>query len=463
MVTVNGTNSRSMVAAMRAFCFVAIAGLTSAASAADQGNFDKSKSCLSGLDIRQTVEFQGQELRVAPDLDAPELRKIDAVIDRAECLNVGAQLLAQYAEKNPDDYRVLFLKGRMEFMTVGYEPAVPMLEKAIQEHPTFSSAKVLLASIALFQFKYDVARPLLNDLSRESPNDLWAFIDRQKLALFSDDGRSSARKILLAIMRNSSFPSAARESAGYALTEQGIGSDAERESAYRELLQIPTKSTYREKALDFAPYLIETPGGRYSEARTVLKPIFNPGNPSDPVNVFMAEAWLLEASSIDPTPTPRNKTQRDAALVAVDGDFSNVNARIAARPYLARINPFLRIAVDPNTTDNQGFTQLCNGVRTLNEAIVQLALDGDADPNASCDKRPPLVLLVWELHGNPPEKVQAVARLLLARGADPDLTYIDAFGAKAGSAIEFCLSGVQGCETVLYPLYKQYSKQASSK
>ena len=117
MIIEHGMHPRSTAVAVRAFCFVAIAGLASAASAADQGTLDKSKSCLSGLDIRQTVEFQGQELRVAPDLDAPELRKIDAVIDRAECLNVGAQLLAQYAEKNPDDYRVLFLKGRMEFMT----------------------------------------------------------------------------------------------------------------------------------------------------------------------------------------------------------------------------------------------------------------------------------------------------------------------------------------------------------
>jgi hypothetical protein len=392
------------------------------------------------------VLYRGQVLREAPDLDDPELRRINVMLTtRCEARD---RLQQVYVEKHPDDYRVGFLNARLTWIRGDLATAESMMEMALKHHPDFSSAKVLLASIQIARGQYPQAQVLLDQLEIESPHDMWAFIDRLKVenALApSTDTYVKAEEIL----NNPGFPLTVRDTAGElvqsdpAMTPLRLYAIFQTWTSFED--QIPNWS----KAAFIAQRLIEH-DEQYALARKILEiSLARVGN--SPVQVklrtFLAESYLLEAAKSGPVPSAENAELTKKAAAALNGDLTPLSQYIGHRHDLAKLQPFLAAKTDFNAVDEYGRTVICNAVVSHNPVAVKTALDAGADPNGTCEKRP---LIDSALHGasDPPQKMQSILQALLEAGARPDMT----------RAIQSCANKDNGafCGTYLLPILNEF-------
>jgi hypothetical protein len=166
------------------------------------------------------------------------------------------------------------------------------------------------------------------------------------------------------------------------------------------------------------------------------------------VRELLAEAYLLQAAKIAPTPVPANAALVKRAKDVLDGSLTPVALHVATDPPLDPLIPFLKGFVDPKAVDQFGQTALCGAMRAFNPPMVKQALAEHADPNGSCRRDGQESILTSILLMATQEHVaarQEIVRELLTRGARVE-------------GMEGCAKPENGdCYSVLLPILQEFA------
>ncbi len=401
------------------------------------------------------VEFHGKVLKEAAEITDVELLTINAQISTRGCRDAALSRFAKYRTEHPDNYQSAFVEARLLYFYSTKERETKLLVDTLAAHPEFSSAKVLLGSLALERYDYRAARSLLGQAIEKSPNDLWANIH-----LLEIDARENlsmpAAKQLLEIAENSEFGGFPREAAAVEVMGLSTLPLDMREKAYRVQLKFASATPISMKTQNLGRFLIEERHD-YAEGRRVLTPYLATEPDDKYAQVLLAESYLFEAQAISPFLTPAN-----AGLIAQakgifsNGDLSPVAARIGEHPELSKIQPLIAGSIfHPDATDQFGHSALCNSLYQLNAEGGATALNAGADPNGMCEDRT-IMSLVLEPSANY-AKTAVILELLLKRGVDVDsgapIPHTKMFES---SLIEVCQAD-PACREKLMPILKKYS------
>jgi tetratricopeptide (TPR) repeat protein len=187
-----------------------VLGCVPAASAAAETGAPSPAECAQARS-GGPILFEGRTLLETPDITESELRRANALLS-AHCFEKAIDILEDFSRRNPDDYHVLFLRARLKWIFNNRPFAQTLIEAALRNHPEFSSAKILLASMYIDDHDFPAAARLLDDVERSHPDDLWAYIDRLRIEAAVAPEQSTADTVV-AIMHDSQFPPNARAQA----------------------------------------------------------------------------------------------------------------------------------------------------------------------------------------------------------------------------------------------------------
>jgi tetratricopeptide (TPR) repeat protein len=433
--------SLAMLTAALVFSRPAFAGDNSASAATPE-------DCQS-VAIPHEIVFQGKKLMENPDIDAPELQRANALID-AQCLEQADALQGAYATAHPDDYRVSFIRARAYWHLGMRSMAESILNSQIRVQPNFPSALRLLATMKLEDQDYLGAQALLDQVEKQQPTDLWAFMYRLRIEAALTPSPSTLRT-LGAILQDREFPDKVHKDAlSIAMTGLNGVPQSERDALFRAAMKsgdVDDCALYTQ-ALDIIEARHDAAAGAALIEENLRKSNTCLGTP--PVRTLLAEAYLLEAAQAGPGPNKANAKLVQQALDALGGDLTPVAQRVAPRSFLTPVLPFLTGHVDHQALDGYGKTLICAGVIYLNPVLVKEELDSGANPNGRCEADS-LVLAV--LHQVTNEKVmerQQLLRLLLTRGARVE-------------GIDYCSSPDDGdCYKVLLPILRDFNTRRSA-
>jgi len=400
------------------------------------------------------VEFHGKVLKEAAEIADVELLTINAQISTRGCRDAALSRFAKYRAEHPDNYQSAFVEARLLYFYSTKERETKLLVDTLAAHPEFSSAKVLLGSLALERYDYRAARSLFGQAIQKFPNDLWA-----NVGMLEIDARETlsmpAAKQLLEIAENSKFGGFPREAAAVEVMRLSTLPLDMREEAYRVQLKFASATPISMKTQNLGRFLIEE-RHNYVEGRRVLMPYLATEPDDEYAQVLLAESYLFEAQAISPTPTPANAALIAQAKAVFGGDLSPVTARLAEYPELTKLQPLVAGSTfRPDATDQFGRTALCNSLLQLNLSGVRTALGAGADPNGKCGNDTAVMFLL-EPSANY-TKTAEILELLLQHGVDVD--------AKArflntnefvDSAIEVCQAD-PACREKLMPILKKHS------
>jgi hypothetical protein len=387
--------------------------------------------------------FEGQRLEETPDIENPDLRHANLAIS-ARCLNWTAAFLDGFTADHPEEYHVQFLKARFQWLTQGAAGAQVMLRVVLQRHPNFTSAKVLLGSIALDSQDVSTASKLLDEVSKEQPTDLWAFIDRLRLeALVAPS--PELLTTLRSITRDERFPPSARQQAAITARYSVPNAPQEaRDAAFADQMKAKPADpdcVLAQQAMD----VIELRSDSAAGIRLIKK--YTDGSPcaaSPLVKTLLAEAYLLEAAKRASIPTKKNAKYITQARQVLDNDLTSVAQRLAYNPLLNGLLPLISDAIDPTETFH-GYTLACNAIFGLNPPVLALALDRGASASSTCENETLMHrLLFMATQSKVPER-QAILRLLLEHGAPAE-------------GLDFCSQPGNGdCPQVLLPILQEFA------
>jgi|GEM_PF-3996147 len=409
------------------------------------------------------VTYRGKTLREAPDITSSELRKIDAVVDASGCLGLAQQLLDVYRANHPEDYMAAYPQARIQRISGDASTAELTLRGVLREHPDFASAKVNLATILLSRDPH-AAGVLIKSVLATQPNDLWANIDvlRVQVALSRNQAAIDG---LLSIARDAGFPPVAREIAALDVVDSRFSSPKEIEEAYVVQLTFESITPREGKLANLAYFLIEL-AGRFKEGGELLVPLMNRQDHyccEGMAHTLLAEAYLLEAASIDPKPSDKNKHLVAKAKEVLGGDLSELVPRAMPNSRLQPMLPFLQDIADPNVSNDDGETALCVAVQGIsmseNRKSVQAALHLGAQTEVFCQASTPLGLLLMTGLKDPAkfDDRMAIIKMLLDHGANPNPPMMPDTNAFA-----YC-EGSEFCKEKVLPLLKSYVAKYKSK
>jgi hypothetical protein len=394
-----------------------------------------------------TVTFEGNRLTETPDIENPDLRRMNSAIS-AHCFEWVESRLEIFTTNHSADFHVFFLRARLAWVLGDRTRAQLLVEAVLRQRPDFTSAKVLRASMAIDDQDYQMAMKLLDDIRKEQPEDLWAYIDRLRLeALLTPSAHLT--DTLRAFVRDDRFPPNARQQAAYTARYENSGASQQaQDSIFADQMKVSpvgADCTLANQAMDVIEMRSDPSAGakliekyRVKDGRCTASPL---------VRTLLAEAYLWQAAKIAPTSVAANSSLIKKARKAMDGDFTPVAQRIALRPFLAALLPLISDAVDPREPDENGRTVLCNAVLAFNPISVQAELDRGADPKSACDGRSPVSHVILVATREKVSERQRVLRLLLERGADVE-------------DLEGCARPENGdCWQVLLPILQEFKGQ----
>jgi hypothetical protein len=391
-----------------------------------------------------TFTFQGHRLTETPDITNPELRLANAALS-ARCVDWVQSFIQRYRLAYPDDYHLFFLTTRQRWIFVDAPYAQTFAEAALQSHPDFTSIKVLMASMALENHDLATASKWLREIEHEQPDDLWAYIDRLRIA-----AQLAPTKELLAtlqaIVGDERFSENARQQAAQTARYEMSGlTQQQRDAVFEEQMKSKPSDadcTLADQAMNIIELRLDPKAGADLIERYLNKD--NPCTATPLLHTLLAEAYLWQATKLSPIPDKSNAKLIAKAKAEMHGDFTPIAQRITYRPFLNPVLAFIEGAVDPRQTDERGQTVLCNALRALNPESLAAELDRGADPNAHCDNDTPVHDLLFMATANKVVERQRILRLLLQHGA-------------AVEGLDFCASPDNGdCNKVLLPILQEY-------
>lgn len=397
----------------------------------------------------EAVRFLGRELLETPDIEAPELRRANALVS-ARCFDEAGAALEAHVALHPDDDRASFVSARMAWIFGQRMRAEGLAVGALQRRPDFTSMKVLIASMRIDDGEYGEAERLLGEVVAAQPKDLRAYLGRLRI----EAARAPSPELgemLRRIAKDPAFPPAARLQAEYTAGRLPSSGWAESDAIFESAMQDPVLADDCRLARQ-AENLMELRNDPAAAAALLERYVGrNPTCYATPrVRTLLAEAHLLQAAAIAPRPSPDSQSHYDRARAALGDDFTLLAQRLAWRPQLAHVLPYVGGRFDPGARDAQGNTVLCAAVHALNVAMVAHALAHGGDAAAQCGRESPVSLVVLMATSSRVAERQAVLRALLEHGAPAE-------------RMEYCASPSNGdCRTVLLPILQEYAGRAAS-
>ncbi len=390
------------------------------------------------------IKFRDMTLRETADIPAAEIRRINTVISN-RCYEEANDAVEQYVATHPDDYQISFVQSRLLWLLTSASAAEVRLLEVLHDHPSFASAKVLLASIYMSQQQNDQAKALLDSAAVDAPNDLWLFLDRLKLEAGQIPSADTTQKYF-EILQNPQFPPSARETSALALINSPSASNSMTDAAYRIQLSFESATPYAMKAFNYAHYLVEQVHRETDGIQLINDLQRDPRNvqKKKQLNLLLAYAYLSQAAEIDSNPSVKNARLIELAKQSVDGDVVDLYAFVGEVSGGRRLRSLLSAQIDQHATDQYGRTPLCNAVSVLEPDLVLDALSKGADPNAECDNTSILgrVVLMPVTYGV--RERQTILRALLQHGAK--LEYV-----------KDCQDSLGGdCKEVLLPILREF-------
>lgn len=402
----------------------------------------------ASVTVSAPVKFRDRTLVEIPDITEPGLRLANQLMSSG-CFVRAVDQLEAVLKADPGNMHAKYVIARMTWMLLGTSPAEQALNKTLEAHPDFASAKVLLAGIRFGQNKLDESAALLDAAEARSPTDLWAYLGRLRLeAMRSPSADLRAR--LMEILRNPGFPPNAREGAGQIV--ELLPQDAKQhEELLRARLDIDSNIDMACKASELAFWLSEAQG-RFADVITLLEsPRAQQGNCLGLMRnrTLLGQAYLMEAAKISAGPSPANAHLVKKADQLLNGDYTSIAAHAQSRPQYEKLKPFLQAYVQPDEQDAHGVTRLCQAISQFNVAVVREQLDAGADVNGRCRGESLVGSLVFMAIVNRDDERREMMRALLEHGAPV-------------TNIESCRNRNNGgdCFEVLLPLMEKYAKAA---
>jgi len=396
----------------------------------------------AGVKPGERFQFQGHTLLETPDIQEPELRLINALITE-QCFDQAAELMDRFVTAHPDNYHVFFVKARFHWITMGQANAHVIVENALRLRPDFSSMKILLASMDIDDKNFPDAEKLLNEVEAIHPEDLWLFMDRLRIES-EVTPTPDITKTLAAIVADMHFPvSARRQAMNTAKYQRGLSVE-QRDQVFTAGMDSGAGKDCElsEQAVD----LIEFRGDPADGARLIEKYFRKNGEcvATPEVRTLLAEAYLLEATKIAPQPTRKTEALVNKAEEALGGDFMPLGQRVAIRPQLSALLPYLKGTVDVRETDDNGHTLICSAIIGANPAMVNAQLSEGADPNGRCEHESLVGRILLTAASSQIEERQTILRSLLERGGRVEL-------------LKSCGDPKLGtCYTNFYPILKEF-------
>ncbi len=383
------------------------------------------------------IRFQGRALRETPDISAPELRRANALLS-TRCFEQADAAVEAYAMARPEDYQVAFLHVRAAWIYGQRDRGEAIANATLRQHPDFSSIKVLLASMRIDDGDFKAAKKWLDEVEAAHPNDLWAYIDRLRIDAMLIPSPAVAAT-LREIVGDAQFPPSARQQAAKTARNMRNVSDKESDSLFAAQMDAGGDDCVLAREAETLIELRKEPeaGARILE-KYIDKSDFCLATPE--VRTLLAEAYLLSAAKVAPVPTRKTERFVQQALAVTRGDLTPVAQRVAPRPQLASLIPYLGEHVDPLQIDAAGRNVLCNAVISLNATVVQWQLEKGAPAAAPCEGQSLVMRVLLRAQRDQVAERQQVLRLLLDHGTPVE-------------GIEYCSSPDSGdCSQVLLPI-----------
>jgi hypothetical protein len=394
--------------------------------------------------------FHGQRLTEIPDIVNPEIRIANAALT-AGCFDWVAGFLQRFTAAHPDEYHVLFLRARFWYFN-DRPRAQATIEAALRQHPDFTSAKRLLASMAIDDHDFATAARLLREIRQEQPDDLWAYINQLRI-----DAQVAPSASLFAtlheIINDPRFPQNARGKAAEIARYEMVGpTQAQRDALLADQIKAnpaAASCVLVAQAQDIIEVRMDPRAGA-----ALIEQYAKPGSAcgGDPmVHLVLAEAYLWQAAKLSRIPAKSNHKLIARATKQVNGDFTDIAQRVAFRPFLNPVLPLLGTAVDVERTDGDGRTLICNAIAAMNPDVVEFSLQLGATANGRCDNMTLVRRVLNTMTRDHVPERQAILRSLLQAGAKVE-------------GLDTCADPDSGdCASVFLPLLREYQyRQGSS-
>ena len=441
-----------MLADLRNAACLIVLGLSWPAIAPRAQDVDETPASCRAVDPDARVRFLGRGLRDATGLAAADARRRHAGLARGDCAELAASDIGQRIAGNPDDLEMAFLEARTDALAGRRPVAERRVDALLERSPQLQPAQVLKATLLLDREQRAEARGWIARAVAANPDDLRAaFLQLRADALDAPKGDGAGK--LAKVMKDANMPPDLREEAQATLLYLTALDIDRKESALREGLKFESQTPRWTKAIALARLLAEE-AGKPAQAREVAQGVIDdeaaPADAHHEARVLVAEAWLLDAAKIDPTPTARNAEQVANAKAAVDGDMVPVAGRVRRYHDLAALMPFVADVEDPEARGPDGLTLLCRGAQLLEPTKVRRALESGAAVDGECSGSTALAYVVRQGPGFWSPKTD-ILTLLLAAGADPDPKL---YPGSSFTAISFCAESLPGCPDALLPLLK---------
>jgi tetratricopeptide (TPR) repeat protein len=292
------------------------------------------------------IHFRQQTLRDAPDIDSPEIRRINALVSLG-CFDEAKTAVQLFVLAHPGDYKIRFVQARMSWIEDGDKAGREAMRNLVQDHPNFASAKALLASLYLDAGEMDQASKLLDEVAATSPNDLRLFMSRLKLAA-QDKRNADTVKNFAEVLNNAEFPPWAREGSAMQIAQLPGASPSDKEAAYRAQMNFESATPWYLKAYNLAFFLYdEDQTRRPAELIGLIKQLqADPASKPKAVsmNFMLSVAYLRQAEAIDPKPSYKNADLIRLATQATDPSLLRVPLQQV--PYFADLVKLLAVPTE---------------------------------------------------------------------------------------------------------------------
>ncbi len=376
------------------------------------------KDICAWVKVKPPVDFHGKKLEEIPDIREPILRLANQLLSTG-CFGQADKRLQDFFRKYPDNPHAKYVQARTVWWFEGIQPAETLLREVLRDHPDFVSAKVLLAGILLVNERYADGRRLIDEVGKKAPTDVWVYLNRLELEAREKPSRA-LRTRLLEIAKSDAFPPNAREGAiSIGIDLPGQSNDEVEEFMWAcldfqsvadvsEVWRLANRLSEVDERFEQARELLESEHARSQLCREY------PRN-----NILLAQAYLMKAASIAPTPTAANEALIEKATVALHADYPALREYVADRPQAKVLAPFLDYRPKPEVADAEGRTPLCNAVRDLSIEGTRDLIDRGANPNGLCAGRTMMGHVMYVDTEDRNRQRQAIVRMLMSQGGEP--------------------------------------------
>jgi hypothetical protein len=394
---------------------VAALSLQTTSRSASQDDFEAARC--EAVVVSKPVVFHGRKLEEIPDITEPELRLANQLLS-SRCGARAEAIYQRFVRAHPENFHAAYHLARSQWIQNSPDASYRVLQNVLKDHPDFASAKVLLAGLEFSANNFLETRRLLDEAEVRSPTDVWIYINRSRLAAMENPTPPELMTRMFEIARNEALPPNVRTVA------IEIGKPLTGASAvdYEEFLRIDASIRSTSEGCQVARLANYLNGeGRFDEVRALLESpqARRDGCRSFDNRLFLAQAYLMQAAAINPTPVRANTALIAKADEILDGDYAAFATWIDGRRQSPKWVPLLPGKLDPDEESEEGFSLLCHAAVMLDTELVRAYLEAGGSPQSQCGGTPIMLLLAMMADGINTTGLQATARVLLEKGAPP--------------------------------------------